>query len=348
MIKRLAKQVVERALPLSLCRRFCRRNLTVLYYHIVSDETLPHVRHLYPFKTTAEFDLDLQHLVKYFQPISYEDLLAARHRDNLPPRSVLVTFDDGYAEHYSVVKPILKNRGVPCIFFVTTDFIGNDRLFYRNKASLCIDKAMSLDKGDWKRAAGEIQKVSGVCLPSSRAFSRWIDDIGMYDEDAVNVIDMACATLSIDEKQFLDHRRPYMTLEQIRELAGDGFTIGSHGQSHAPLFCCDRETIAREIVESSELVRQWTGQQQVPFAFPYSAADIDREFLADILANHDFIQFLFGTDGFKLDEPFLLNRVWLDAPGRGSESNVPHALVNAYMKLVLSRCWPAATQCRRS
>ncbi|HNT39947.1 MAG TPA: polysaccharide deacetylase family protein [Rubrivivax sp.] len=45
-------------------------------------------------------------------------------RKALPPRSVVLTFDDGYASFHRFAFPVLKKYGLPATLFVYTDFIG--------------------------------------------------------------------------------------------------------------------------------------------------------------------------------------------------------------------------------
>lgn len=41
----------------------------------------------------------------------------------LPPRAVVLTFDDGYADNLDVVAPLLADRGLPATFFLATEFL---------------------------------------------------------------------------------------------------------------------------------------------------------------------------------------------------------------------------------
>ncbi len=41
----------------------------------------------------------------------------------LPPKSVVLTFDDGYLDHYTEVFPLLKEHGMTGTFFIVTDYI---------------------------------------------------------------------------------------------------------------------------------------------------------------------------------------------------------------------------------
>ena len=54
---------------------------------------------------------------------------------DLPPRTVVVTFDDGYLDHLAVAAPILRKYGIPATFFLPTGYVERaenqwvDRLF---------------------------------------------------------------------------------------------------------------------------------------------------------------------------------------------------------------------------
>ena len=58
--------------------------------------------------------------------ISMADFLAWRRGEkNIPPKSILITIDDGYVSGYDVGVPILKKFGYPATFFVYTNYINS-------------------------------------------------------------------------------------------------------------------------------------------------------------------------------------------------------------------------------
>ena len=58
--------------------------------------------------------------------ISMQDFLAWRRGEkNIPPKSVLITIDDGYVSGFDVGVPILKKYGFPATFFIYTNFVNS-------------------------------------------------------------------------------------------------------------------------------------------------------------------------------------------------------------------------------
>lgn len=325
------KMAIRRAMnliPFPVYHFLARRKVLALCYHVVSDQSLPHIRHLYSYKTAEMFEQDLVYFKKKFHLIHYEELIGAHNgKSELPTNPMILTFDDGYAECFSDVRPLLLKHKIPCIFFVTTDWVDNKRLFWRNKVSLCIERAETLDRFSWANVSSRIRSAFGQNCESRELFGQWIKSLKM---DAEAKIDEVCEVLGVDTEDFLTSRQPYLTRKQLKRLVAEGFTIGAHTKSHPRLCLLDQDRAAEEIVESSRIVREWTGQRHVPFAFPFSAGDLDEDFLERLLSENKFIRFFFGS-GLRRDQPFLLNRVLLDTPpSKNNNSNVPLLLHRAY------------------
>ena len=66
----------------------------------------------------ALFEQQLDYLQKHYSLISMEDLIEAIESGcPLPPRPALLTFDDGYIDHYEHVFPRLAERSLQGSFF---------------------------------------------------------------------------------------------------------------------------------------------------------------------------------------------------------------------------------------
>jgi peptidoglycan/xylan/chitin deacetylase (PgdA/CDA1 family) len=352
MAKSRAKTWLDRfaeKVPLPVYQFFIRREAIGLLYHVVSDESLPHIRHLYPYKNVASFESDLAYLKDHYPLVSYEELLeqrAMRRRPALP--AALLSFDDGFKECFSIIRPILLRNGIPAVFFVNTDGIDNRRMLYRQKVSLCIDKVLS-GEVDWERAAlAQIRRDYGLQGGDPESFVDWVKSLNYRERD---LIDRLCQELEIDVDGYLRTYRPYLTSEEILALAGDGFTMGAHTRGHAKLNLLSPSEMEGEIAGSCRDIQQLTGQERVPFAFPFSAYGVDRQTLADILSRNPAIGLLFDAKGIRQERALLMNRIMLDKPLSGAgrkptsdpalqqavASDVPVHLHRAYADVFLLR-----------
>jgi peptidoglycan/xylan/chitin deacetylase (PgdA/CDA1 family) len=66
-----------------------------------------------------------------YQTITLDDLLGALATGKpLPPKPVILTFDDGYADNYTNAFPLLQRYGMTGHFFIITDFVNAGRAGY--------------------------------------------------------------------------------------------------------------------------------------------------------------------------------------------------------------------------
>jgi peptidoglycan/xylan/chitin deacetylase (PgdA/CDA1 family) len=100
------------------------RTLRVLMYHKVND--------LWPNPTTVPtsvFDAQMTLLGELgYVPVSLDAVLEHYlHRAPLPPKAVLLTFDDGYRDNLENAVPILRRHGFPAVLFVPIGFLDDAR-----------------------------------------------------------------------------------------------------------------------------------------------------------------------------------------------------------------------------
>jgi peptidoglycan/xylan/chitin deacetylase (PgdA/CDA1 family) len=120
-------------------------------------------------------------------------------------------------------------------------------------------------------------------------------------------------------------------------MAGEGLTIGGHTRGHPKLNLLSPEEMEEEIAGSCEVIRGLSGQENVPFAFPFSAYGVPRETLAGILSRHAYIGMLFDSKGIRRDRPFIMNRIMADKPfpGQQAGTDLPQHLHRAYEDVFL-------------
>jgi peptidoglycan/xylan/chitin deacetylase (PgdA/CDA1 family) len=303
---------ISKLIPQNIYPRVIQREAICFFYHAVSDADLPHIRFLYPVVPVSEFVASLDYMKKKYQFISYDQLHDHHVKGiSLPQNAVHLSFDDGLAECYSVVRPILLDYHIPCTFFVTIEWLDNGNLFYRHMISLCVDKAFRLQPADQDRLFDWIRLTHKLPISDMNGFRDWITSIRNRDDQRLTDVSKF---LGIDESNYLSAEEPYLTSTQIQEMYSEGFTIGAHGISHRKLGFIPETEMELEILESCQTIQAITGQDIVPFSFPQSAGNVDRSRLGDILDRYPFVGLMFDTKDLRLDKKFLINRVWAERP----------------------------------
>ena len=100
------------------------RTLRVLMYHKVND--VPGNSVTVP---VAQFDEQMAQLGELgYSPVALDDVIAHSTRGvPLPPRAVLITFDDGYRDNLENAAPILRRYGYPAVLFAPIAYLGGAR-----------------------------------------------------------------------------------------------------------------------------------------------------------------------------------------------------------------------------
>lgn len=248
------------------------KQVTIVMYHYV--RALGRSR--YPAIKGLDLSIFRQHLdliAARFTPIRVEDLVDAAEgrRPALPEDSILLTFDDGYLDHFTNVFPLLDARGIQGAFFPPVRAIEAHEVLDVNKIHFVLaaapDPAALLD-----RILAELRGFApGFLVDSKEAYLHKIGGDHRFDPPEVVVIkrllqrelpeairrEMVARLfreeVTEDEESFASEL--YMSKEQISCLLAHGMHVGSHGYSHGWLNHMSRESQIHEIDRSLEFLR---------------------------------------------------------------------------------------------
>jgi peptidoglycan/xylan/chitin deacetylase (PgdA/CDA1 family) len=124
VLRDLAKTALYRTGPLTTYHRLRnRRALTVIMFHRVLGRGDRRWAYCDPEYTIADdlFARCLEFFAAHYHIVSLDDVLAPGI--HLPDHPLLITFDDGWADHEQVALPILAERGLPAVVFVAADAV---------------------------------------------------------------------------------------------------------------------------------------------------------------------------------------------------------------------------------
>ena len=280
----------------------------ILGYHRVNDLSWD------PFRLAVSpehFSQQLQILAKHTNVLSLDELTAACTRGQIPPRSVAITFDDGYGDFMSIAKPLLKRTAFHSTLFVSTGYLGREfwwDTLTRVVKSLNPSDALTLGADSstfaWPSPAG-------VDRPDQRALLgalyRFLLPLETKERTRclVQLAESAQSTASVGKRDLA------FTESEIMELAADDLvTIGCHTVTHPMLAQLPVGQQREEIIRSKQVLGALTGQPVRGFSFPNgstSATSIDlvQECgFAYACASHKDIV-------WRNSNPFCLPRIWV-------------------------------------
>ncbi|MCX6247551.1 MAG: polysaccharide deacetylase family protein [Bacteroidetes bacterium] len=316
-------------LPLNGLIRVTGKRIIFPFYHLVSDEEVPHIKHLYPVRRTKEFRKDLDLFLKHYQPVGIQDLLDSVKNDKpIPGNSFLLSFDDGLREFHDVAAPVLREKGIPAICFLNSGFIGNKDLFYRYKASLLIERLCN------GKASAETQKDIAAWFTINHL--PLTDDYkGLLSVSFANRHLLDQLALKLDQRfdEFLLKERPYLDSTQVHSLLRQGFSFGAHSINHPEYRFLDEEEQIRQTVESIHAVTGEFGITEKLFSFPFTDYGVKRSYFDSVFnPSQPLADLTFGGAGLKNDSvPKNIQRI----PFEGTSLNAKEILSTEYLYFII-------------
>jgi peptidoglycan/xylan/chitin deacetylase (PgdA/CDA1 family) len=315
--------------PLGLLRRAADAGCVVLLAHdVVDHRPPPHLAWTVGYKTTARFEADLTWLLRRYRFVGYDDVEASlAGARKLPANAALLTFDDGYAELHSIAWPILRRLGVPALVFLTTSALDNVALTADCRLSLCVHEFVRLARADQRSTIAALGLPDFAARPAPELGRELCGYLRSHD----GATQALWQRLALDEEAYLREVRPYLTTEQVRELAAHGWSVGGHGVVHRHLQGLSRDELEGEIVESCAAASRLSGRARAPFAFPYSGQGVRRDWLAEIRARHGHVGLFFDVHGIRREGSLVWHRVDIERPNESIATTVRRAHLGALL-----------------
>jgi peptidoglycan/xylan/chitin deacetylase (PgdA/CDA1 family) len=218
----------------------------------------------------SELDAHCKLLAETCHPITLDQWRASLHGGPpLPPRPVLVTFDDGYRTVATVARPILERYGIPALLFVCSTPIEERTLFLHDAIA---------------RHSGEAAAESFKSAP----YASWQEAL------RTNVM-----TVPAEDPQSV------LTVAELQLLAQKGFEIGNHTSAHGTLSRSPRQRQWDEIATNHAALREWIDAPRAAFAYPFGQPSDYSAETQEILREHGY-EFAFTTNaGFATGHPGL-------------------------------------------
>ncbi len=300
--------------------------LSVVMYHYVRD--LARSRHpAIKGLDVARFRRQLAHLDRDHQVVRVEDVLAAcRGEADLPPRAVLLTFDDGYADHWRYAFPLLDERGLQGCFFPPVRPLRERVVLDVNKIHFAL--AAGGDAGalaahclariaDWREEYGLAApaEYQATLARASRfddaptVFVKRLLQRGLPAPARARLTDeLFHRFVTDDEAAFAEEL--YLGLDQVRAMRRAGMWFGAHGDSHRWLDDLPAAEQRAELAASRDLLRDLGyAASEFVVAYPYGGHDAATVAVARDLDYSLGFTVEVRTARIGQDDPLLLPRL---------------------------------------
>lgn len=293
--------------PIRTAKHIKRTGLEVFFpfFHAVSNQVLPHIRQLYSTRNTAEFESDLDYLLKYFEPVKMSEFLAGgRGKETRKPPMVL-SFDDGLIQCHQEILPVLLRKGIPATFFLNNHFIDNKDLFFRYKVSLLMELLPGKSEAEKKQASRILQ------CPLPDIGSRLLGLSYLERELA----DRLSNQWSYSFEAYMSAHPVYLSSHHIVDMVEKGFEMGSHGLDHPQFSLLPAGESLDHIRQSLEDLQLRFGLDYKYFSFPFTDFGVQDETIKELF-RRNIIEAGFGTAGLKEDMgPYYFQRVPMEFRG---------------------------------
>lgn len=236
--------------------------ILVLIYHRVA--TLPSDPHQLAV-SPENFLNHMMYIKNNFPVLRFEDTWS-----NIKELSIVITFDDGYADNIRSALPILEKVGVPATFFISTGYLGSQREFWWDDLERILLQERVLPSTFTFHDA-----MYGNTWPTESYPER--HNLYQNFHQLVRKVDAARRAdwfrqlrvwADLGEEGRTSHR--IMTIHELQELASSNLvTIGAHTVSHTPLAVLPYDQQQQEIFESKRQLEELTGRNISVFSYPF-------------------------------------------------------------------------------
>lgn len=266
----LLQRMLESGLPARIAS-LQKNCLTVVCYHRIGELRQSGFQGFESNMSASPrlFTQQMELLKRCYNPVTLKDVaqwLCGGGR--LPPRPVLVTFDDGYRDNMEVAWPIMRERGIPAVIFLATGHIETARPFLWDFVSYCFHAAPS---GWWTIPLLGDVRIATSCDRSALqsawmlvskahpASQRWADAHRLAE--ALGVSPPADAFKGL-----------YLNWEDVAFLADRGVEFGGHTKTHPILTKIPPAEACAEIADSFSGLASVLGTPPIGFAYPNGTA----------------------------------------------------------------------------
>ncbi len=233
----------------------------------------------------------------------------------VPYKKIILTFDDGFVDHYTNVFKELKKRDLWGIFYIPTGPYINGYMLYVHRIHLLCGKILGTD------LLNKIMKIINKKMIPDIKIKEFRDNtyVGHNDNDNTikvkrilnyfidyeyreHVVNQLCNFFKIS----CDVNNFYLTKKQIKEMSESGMIFGSHSITHPVLSKLNYNAQKKEIINSSNYIEDIISKVTYKtFCYPYGGTHSFNKDSIKILEKYKY-DFSFSVENRIINKEDLL------------------------------------------
>ncbi|MDO8728493.1 MAG: oligosaccharide flippase family protein [bacterium] len=248
-----------------------RDQLTIVMFHRVLPRTDVRWQGADPEWTmsTETFEMCLKFFKKHYNVISMNQLATAMNGgDKLPNVSLLITFDDGWADTSEFAQALLEKFSLPALVFVAGEAVNQFSPFWQETVYSTLTKNN-----------GGLASLNSALIDCDMKEIELSGKVAMTENDIRTVITKLYGNDFSRLKQLANRLYSHtgapaamLNQEQLQKLSTSLISIGSHGNTHQPLTKIVNPT--EEILRAKHLLNDLlSGVNVDTMSFPHGAYD---------------------------------------------------------------------------
>jgi peptidoglycan/xylan/chitin deacetylase (PgdA/CDA1 family) len=220
----------------------------------------------------------LRYLARNFKIVSLAAMVnrLAQHAA-AAPNEIVLTFDDGLRNNFTVVYPVLRQLQVPATFFVCPELIGSGRWLWNHEVR-CRLQTLNLE------ALDDLRRRLLAPNSSAEGIVEWMKTLKFQQRRRVEEL-IQLATPHFRPAPEQTQAYDMMDWNELTALDPALITIGSHTLTHPILTTLTTEEINFELSESRRVLEQKLARE-IPF-FCYPNGSYDKRVYQAAKSNYD-------------------------------------------------------------
>lgn len=236
--------------------------VAILNYHRIDvGQRILHLHRRAEIVVSLErFLYDLSTAIRKVRIVSLREALGALSLTSRPSRSLVLTFDDGFNEHFGMIADRLLDLRIPATMFVPGDVL------------------LGRPVPRFIEVVGELEGM-GVAVGG---LARQLRGRSRSERDSALRHSCSDATLAAARERAWEH---FARQEDVDAFARtDVGEIGAHSMGHPDLALLERDDLELEVLDSIRAVHEISLADDIPFAYPFGGVGSVTREVASVVA----------------------------------------------------------------